>query len=86
MFKNNKKHDSNYKWKIVSITLIIVFILEHLFFIWAYFSSEQDLKEEALCRTQFCPVDKFTAYGYDIDTNICTCFKGNEVVEQHVIE
>lgn len=81
-----KKQDTYYKWKIIAIIFIGLFILENIFFIWAFWEGEKDIKEEVLCLTKFCPTDKFDAYGYDIDTNICTCFNDNKIVEQHLIE
>ena len=81
-----KKQDTYYKWKIIAIVFIVIFILENLFFIWAFFASEEDSRKEAICLTQYCTKDKFDAYGYDVDTHICTCFKDNKAVEQHFIQ
>lgn len=80
-----KKEVQSSNWKIIAIVFIVLFSIENLIFIWAFFASEKDTKNEALCYTEYCPSPKFDAYAYDIDSGVCTCFKNNQIAEKNII-
>ena len=80
-------------WKILAIIFMILFILETLYFVWAVSSVIEDGKQEDECFVNVCAFNAQTGeskiadtYYFDTLSDICYCYKSDEIVKNVVIK
>ena len=66
-------------WKILSIILIVIVLLESLFIGWIFNIGNASIEQENECILNVCGEDKYTAYYYDDYDEACYCYEGDEI-------
>ncbi len=72
-------------WRNLAIIFIILFTLETLLFIWGWNITTTDIKNENKCNINICTLDKYETYYYDDFTQVCYCYKNDEIVYQEFL-
>ena len=71
-------------WKIATIILGILLILETLVVVWAYNEGTQMIENELECANNIC--SNYDAYQFDDYTKVCYCFVGDEIKYQRYMK
>lgn len=73
-------------WKITAIIFIILFIVETIGVIWLFSIGINAIDNKNACISQ-CNYKKAVSFGYDDNTNICSCFNSDgETFYQEIIK
>ena len=70
-------------WKLLSIILIAIVVLESLFIGWGISLGFEAVEDENICAYNIC--EDYDVYSYDMYSNLCHCYKDNEIVLSKVI-
>lgn len=68
------------KWKTIGIVFIIISIIEFLFIVWAWNVGDEYIENRSNCMINIC--EDSDSFFYDEYSEICYCYKGEEVSHQ----
>lgn len=72
------------RWKITAIIFIISFIVETLLFIYLISLGVNEVNKKSECQVNVCK--DYDAFYYDTNSQICYCYKDNEIKYQEFIK
>lgn len=64
-------------WKILAIILLVILVLENAMIFWGVSLVNKDTSNEKECMLNLC--SNYSAYYYDINQKICSCYEDKEV-------
>lgn len=71
-------------WKITAIIFIVLFIAETLLFAWIINLGIKDMNRKSECNVNVC--NGYDAFIYDSLSQVCYCYKNNEIAYQEFIK
>jgi len=71
-------------WKVIAIIFILLFLVETTAFIFVFYIGNQYVKQKETCNYNICL--NYDAFYFDSSTNICYCYKNNEIAKQEYVK
>jgi len=78
-----KENKTNW-WKIATIILAVIFIIETCFIGWIIKAGTDVINNENECSINIC--EPYDTYYFDPYDNICYCYRDHEIVYQEYIK
>jgi len=71
-------------WKVAAIIFMVLFILESASIVWLFKIGIDMDKDEMDCAMNIC--EDYSAYNFDIYSNMCYCYEGGEIFKEVYIK
>jgi hypothetical protein len=70
-------------WKTIAIVFILLFVIESVYFIWAYNLGSEMITNDYNCAYDICA--DYPSYSYDEYTKNCLCYNRDGVIMRDLI-